>query len=297
MAAATCGVAARSSGAARRRPSAARAVQDGSSPTTGAPAPTCGRSGVQRGDAPAPGAVQLAGGDPGQAAADRLGRAAHPYPACSSTATAAPADLGREGVGERVDPQHHVAVPARGRRGRRPGLANQRVEGLRRRRSAGRVARSTPAGQVPAGAAPSRIAPVHSAGSRARGEPAAPSGAASRARSASAAAAAGGSAVQDLRLVRGHVDAGRAVRRAALAGQAEVQRLVHLRRAPAAGDERPGDHLLQHPGPAAGGVLLVPGGQVGRAHHPAGRRSCRPGTCPPRRSGAPRGDRSPRSCR
>ena len=32
------------------------------------------------------------------------------------------------------------------------------------------------------------------------------------------------------------------------------------------------EHLLQHPRPAAGGVLLLPRGRVGRAHHPAGRR-------------------------
>ena len=76
--------------------------------------------------------------------------------------------------------------------------------------------------------------------------------------------------VQRLGLVGRHVDAGRAVRRAALAGQAQVERLVHLVGPPAAGDQRAVDHLLEHPGAAAGGVLLVPGGEVGRAHHAAG---------------------------
>ena len=33
-------------------------------------------------------------------------------------------------------------------------------------------------------------------------------------------------------------------------------------------DQRAVRELLQHPGAAAGGVLLVPGGQEGRAHHP-----------------------------
>ena len=40
---------------------------------------------------------------------------------------------------------------------------------------------------------------------------------------------------------------------------------------------RAADHLLQHPGPAAGGVLLVPGGPVARTHHAAG---CRCGSGP-----------------
>ena len=46
---------------------------------------------------------------------------------------------------------------------------------------------------------------------------------------------------------------------------------MHLRGSPAAGDGRAVDHLLQHPGTPAGGVLLLAGGQVRRAHHPAGR--------------------------
>ena len=78
---------------------------------------------------------------------------------------------------------------------------------------------------------------------------------------------AGVGVVQHLRLVRRHVDPGRAVPRTALAGQAEIERRVHLRRPPAGWTSVAVDHLLQHPGPAAGGVLLLPGGLVRRAHH------------------------------
>ena len=77
-------------------------------------------------------------------------------------------------------------------------------------------------------------------------------------------------------------------RRAALAGQAQVERLGDLGAPRSRATSDAVGHLLQHPRAAAGGVLLVPGGQVGRAHHAAGRRCGRPGTCRRRRSGAPR---------
>ena len=77
--------------------------------------------------------------------------------------------------------------------------------------------------------------------------------------------------VQRLGLVRRHVHAGRAVRRAALAGQAQVERLGD-RRVGEPLHQRPVDRLLEHPGAAAGGVLLVAGGEVRRAHHARGRR-------------------------
>src|SRR5690606_9468460 len=76
-------------------------------------------------------------------------------------------------------------------------------------------------------------------------------------------------AVGDLGLVRGHVDAGRAVGAARLAGQAQVERLLDLGGVPAAHERAVGE-LLQHAGAAAGGVLLVPGREVGRAHEAAG---------------------------
>ena len=54
----------------------------------------------------------------------------------------------------------------------------------------------------------------------------------------------------------------------------------------------PGDDVLQHPRAAAGGVLLLAGGHVGRAHHSPARRCCRRRTCRRRCSGAPRRTRS-----
>ena len=78
--------------------------------------------------------------------------------------------------------------------------------------------------------------------------------------------------VKDLGLVLRHVDTGRAIGEAALAGQTQVERLVHGRVGESAGQSA-GDRFLQHPRPAAGGVLLVPGGDVRRTHH-AGRGRC-----------------------
>ena len=46
---------------------------------------------------------------------------------------------------------------------------------------------------------------------------------------------------------------------------------MHLGGPPAVGDQVAVEHLLEHAGPAAGGVLLVPGRQERRAHHAAGR--------------------------
>ncbi len=76
---------------------------------------------------------------------------------------------------------------------------------------------------------------------------------------------------KELRLHGGHVHLDRAVLLAALAGQAQVQRVADLGGPPARGDRRVGvpfQHLEQQPAPAAGGVLLLAGDHVGRAHHP-----------------------------
>ncbi len=54
---------------------------------------------------------------------------------------------------------------------------------------------------------------------------------------------------------------------------------MDLRRSPAAATSAAVDHLLQHPGAAAGGVLLFPGRLIRRAHHPPVAPWCRPGTC------------------
>ncbi len=82
------------------------------------------------------------------------------------------------------------------------------------------------------------------------------------------AAASGVVVVEELRLVRGHVDADRAVAAAALAGQAQVERVPDLRGAPAVGDDLARQHLVQQPGPAARGVLLLPCGPERGAHDP-----------------------------
>ena len=73
--------------------------------------------------------------------------------------------------------------------------------------------------------------------------------------------------VEELGLVRRHVDVDRAVVGAALAGQAQVQRVVDLPRLPPVGDDVALQHLEQQPGAAAGGVLLLLGDLVAGAHH------------------------------
>ncbi|MGX1222642.1 hypothetical protein RKD42_003901 [Streptomyces ambofaciens] len=73
--------------------------------------------------------------------------------------------------------------------------------------------------------------------------------------------------VQELRLVRGHVDLDRAVGAAALAGQAQVQGVPDLRRPPAVRHQLAREHLVQQTGPPPRGVLLLPRRPEGRAHH------------------------------
>ncbi len=84
--------------------------------------------------------------------------------------------------------------------------------------------------------------------------------------------------VQELGLVRRHVDADRAVALARLAGQAEIQRVAHLGRPPAVGDEVAADQLEQQPGSPARRVLLLAGDLVARAHRGAGRVAALPHT-------------------
>ena len=74
---------------------------------------------------------------------------------------------------------------------------------------------------------------------------------------------------QELRLVRGHVHVHRAVALAALAHQAQVQRVGDLGAAPAVGDRLAAQHLEQQPGPAPRRMLLLAGHLVARAHHRA----------------------------
>ena len=79
--------------------------------------------------------------------------------------------------------------------------------------------------------------------------------------------------VEELRLVGGHVDVDRAVVRAALAREAEVERLHHLVRLPAVGDDLAFEHLEQETRAAAGRVHLLARRHEGRAHDvdPVGR--------------------------
>ncbi len=89
------------------------------------------------------------------------------------------------------------------------------------------------------------------------------------------AAAPGVVVVQELRLVRGHVDADRAVRAAALAGQAQVESVADLRGAPAVGHHLAREHLVQQARAPARGVLLLARRAEGGAHDGGAGRRCR----------------------
>ena len=93
---------------------------------------------------------------------------------------------------------------------------------------------------------------------------------------------------EELGLVGGHVDVGRAVALAALAGQAQVEGVLDLFAAPAVGDRGVAvavEHLEQQPRPAPRRVLFLQGDLVGGAHHRAARCCRGGGTCRRRRSG------------
>ncbi len=72
--------------------------------------------------------------------------------------------------------------------------------------------------------------------------------------------------VGDSGLVAGHVDPCRAVAAAALAGEAEVERLVDLGGAPALGDDGAVHHLLEDASATPGGILLISCRLVAGAH-------------------------------
>jgi GNAT superfamily N-acetyltransferase len=76
--------------------------------------------------------------------------------------------------------------------------------------------------------------------------------------------------VPELRFHRRHVDLDRAVARAPLAGQAEVESVLDLIRLPAVGDDLALEHLEQQPGAATRRVLLLTRDHVARAHHGRG---------------------------
>ena len=74
---------------------------------------------------------------------------------------------------------------------------------------------------------------------------------------------------QEFCLVGGHVHVGRAVRLAAFAGQAQVERLFDFLAAPELGDRFPFEHFEQQMGAAPRRVLFVARDLVAGAHEPA----------------------------
>src|SRR5262249_61646415 len=71
----------------------------------------------------------------------------------------------------------------------------------------------------------------------------------------------------ELGLVGRHVDVHRAVALAALAAEAEVERLLDRRALPAVGDRAAVQHLEQQPRAAARRIALLAARHVARAHH------------------------------
>ncbi len=230
---------------------------------------------LQRGQGPGHdlfGVVELAGADPGQAAADGLGRDLDPVAERLQGGDGVPADARLQVVGERVGPQQQP----------RPRSLRS-LRGLRARSAAGEPRLERFAGQR--GNVPFRGDPAEALGHRGQGlaprGPVQQRGAAGPADQAQPPRQPAQRVVrgrppppgvplgQELSFVRRHVDADGAVPLAALAGQAQVQRAGHVvgvrgvDARPAAGE------LEQQPGPAAGGVLLLAGGPVARAHHVA----------------------------
>ena len=94
--------------------------------------------------------------------------------------------------------------------------------------------------------------------------------------------------MEELGLVGGEIDPGRAVAFASFARQAEVEGLAHLVAPPTVREDVPGEHLEQQAGAAPGRMLLLTGYPPARAHdrRPRGHRA---GSGRRRRSAAPRG--------
>ena len=76
--------------------------------------------------------------------------------------------------------------------------------------------------------------------------------------------------MEELGLVGRHVDVDRAVVRAPLAGQAQVERVIDLAALPAVGDDLAAQHLEEQPRAPARRVLLLARDHVARAHHALG---------------------------
>ena len=239
----------------------------------------------QRGQGPGHhplGVLQLAGADPGQAAAHGLGRDLDPVAQRLQGGDGGTADAGFQVVGEGVGPQQQARSGLRrrrrGRRGSGPRTAAREpgLEGLTRehrdvafRGDAAEPFRQRRQDRDLRGAIEERGAAGPADQAQPAGQPA-------------QRVVRGGTAPpsvplgQELGLVCGHVHADGTVAFAALAGQAEVEGagyVVGVRRVhagPAAGE------LEEQAGPAAGRVLLFAGGPVARAHHVAAAGQARP---------------------
>ncbi len=270
-------VAAATSRAGRRRcrapsnrgaSSRSTATHGGSSPTIGTPARACtARSSTvprrMRG-----GSVELAGRDPRQPAAPWGVRHLDAVPGVLEHPDRRDGHLGVEPVAEGVGPQQDRRpigeVPRGGARG-----SPREGPGERGRCEAGQVAALVDPRRPPRQPCDGRH--VERARGQSRGQPGEPRPAGELAEGVVAARAetAPVGPVQRLGLVGGDVHAGGAVHRAALAGQAQVERVVQLGRREPVRHQPPVDHLLQDARSSAGRVLLVAGGEVGRTHHRA----------------------------
>ena len=218
---------------------------------------------------PDPRPVELAGGDPGQAAAGGPAGHDHVEARLGQHGDGRFAQLRRERPGEGVGPDDHTLPRlARGRDAGRQ-LAQPRGGGRmrvkRRKRPPGIDAAEPPYG------------PGHGLHpQRGAGQAGSHGGHPGPAREPAEHVVAPGprpavvGLVQHLGLVGRHVHRHRAVTGAGLTGQAQVERVVDLGRVPSGPDQRAVRHLLEHPGPAPGRVLLVPGGEERRAHEAAG---------------------------
>ncbi len=207
-----------------------------------------------------PGAVELARRDPREAAADLAPGDDRRVAGGPQHGHRVDPDLGREVLHEAVDEDHDR--PTRRSLGGRVGavLGEPPAEGLLgepRQRTTRVHAGGLHADLGHAGSTHERVGDPRALArqSRPRGQP--PQRVVRRRAQPPAVGL-----VQHLGLVGRHVDAGRAVRGAALAGQAQVEGLVHLGRAPVLDRRERAQHLLQGAGAAAGGVLLLPGREV-----------------------------------
>ena len=244
------------------------ARQDGSSPTTGTPRLDVRRQRPHRAGHDRAGLVQLAGGHPGEPAAGVV--ADHPRGDADrrrGTGSRPARSPGRKWSVNESAQIHTSGITSS--RAPADGPSARSVFGANAGSAAAGRCRRSPWPAARPGRAASSGSPAGATGAASRGPPRQPA----EQRSGCAAARAWPSYVwcsASALYVAMSTPVGQS-RRAALAGQAEVERLVHGRVAEPL-HQRAVERLLEHPRPAAGGVLLVAGGEVRRAHHAAGRR-------------------------